>query len=91
MSNKCSTCRGEGFDVEWAFGVGLKEGTPLSTEEAKRRCPCAYCQPAEFTTILTKALVRVVAQLDSIPRPVRPERVHDAGWSQYQYNGWLRL
>ena len=59
MSNRCPRCQGEGFNITWAFGIGLKEGTPLSTEEAKRRCPCEHCEPKAFYTICTAAMLKV--------------------------------
>ena len=59
MSNRCPRCQGEGFDITWAFGIGLKEGTPLSTEEAKRRCPCEHCDSKAFYTICTAAMLKV--------------------------------
>jgi len=62
MLNKCPECRGEGFDKRWAFGIGLKEGTPLSTEEAKRRCPCANCQREEFKAVYITALSIMYSQ-----------------------------
>jgi len=106
MSGTCTTCQGRGFDLDWAFAVGVKEGTPLSTEEAKRRCPCIVCEPKAAKPVMATVCKRIqhdlvckgnpdYFMLRSMVRfysPILRERIQrDASWSEFQYNGWLRL